>query len=1033
MKHPRKAVNTGHTMTPETKTDSVVAEAAVAEAPVKRPVYWRHFDEYARGEQIDEFVHREFPGEVNELLDPVSRRNFFKVMGASMMLAGLAGCARQPEEKIVPYVKPPEEVVAGKPSYYATAMALGGYGIGLLATSYEGRPTKLEGLPEHPSSLGSTDAWSQASILDMYDPDRLDSVNYTGQISTWAKFVKDTTTKLAELDAVEGAGLAILTETVTSPTLAWQINKLLARYPKAHWYQWDGLGGDNARRGSIMAFGSIVNTIYDFTKAKTILSLDADFLSEGPGRVRYSRDFAASRDFESNGGTMSRLYCVESTPTLTGAAADHKIGVRYLEVETIARAIATRIGVPNAGPSEAIGSTGTWLEAVVEDLQSSGGAVVVVAGEQQPAVVHALAHAINEKLGAVGAGTVKYTEPIEQNPVIQIDSITELTGEMVKGNVKLLVMLGGNPVYTLPGDAHFKEALEGLGGEHLIVHLTPSTNETTHYSHWAIPEAHFLEGWSDVRGHDGTVSLIQPLIQPLYNGKTAHEVMSILLGNDTSTAYDLLRESWMAQVGPVNFDDFWRDALGKGVVAGREAAAKSLQHTFQFPPAPEVKRNGLDVLFRLDENILDGRFANNGWLQELPHPLSRLTWDNALVMHPDTAKANRLMHEDVAELTIGNQTVTGPVLIQFGHPKDVVTIRLGYGRTYCGAVGKGVGFDVAVLRTAKDAWFAMGGSLKNTGKSYELARTEEHWNIEQSLKEQAAVAETRHLIRESSLARFKEQPELFQHMGHPAPEVDNTLYDPVEKDWNIDHKWAMTIDLNKCSGCGVCSIACQAENNIAVVGKDQVRMGREMHWIRVDRYYKGDFDGDVEVVHQPLPCMQCENAPCEPVCPVGATQHSREGLNDMAYNRCIGTRYCLNNCPYKVRRFNFYKYSDHTTPQLKMMRNPNVTVRSRGVIEKCTYCVQRINIARIDAKRDGNGIIADGTVVPACQQACPSNAIAFGNMKDENSQVSKNRESKRNYGLLADIGTRPRTTYLARLRNTSPKLAKNEAPSEGHH
>jgi len=1012
-------------MTPEMKQDSAVAVAAAgADAPAKRLTYWRHFDEYANGENIDEFVHREFPSQVNELLDPVSRRNFFKVMGASMMLAGLAGCARQPEEKIVPYVKPPEEMIAGKPSYYATAMTLGGYGLGLVATSFEGRPTKLEGLREHASSLGSTDIYAQAALLDMYDPDRLDSVNYAGQVSTWARFVKDSTTKLAELDAAAGAGLAILTETVTSPTLAWQINKLLARYPSAKWYQWDGVNGDNVRRGAKMAFGSYANTIYDFAKAKVIVSLDSDFTNDGPARVRQSRDFAHARDFDNNGGTMSRLYVAESSPILVGAMADHKVTVRYPEIETIARAIATQLGVPNAAP---LGKApDTWVKAVVADLKDSKGEAIVIAGSQQPAVVHALAHAINEAIGAVAAKTVSYIEPVEQNPIDQVDSVTELAGEMTKGNVHLLVILGGNPVYSTPADVHFAQAMEKVD---VRVHLTSSENETTHLCHWSIPEAHFLEGWSDVRGHDGAVSIVQPLIQPLYNGKTAHEVLAILLGNDTATAYDLLRESYLAQRGPEKFDDFWRAVVGKGIVDGTQAAAKSVKHAMQFPPQDEVKQaSGLDVHFRNDSSVLDGRFANNGWLQELPRPFTRLTWDNVLLMHPDTAKEQGLKHEDVAELSLGNDKVTGPVAIQFGHPKNAVTVHLGYGRAKVGNVGSGVGFNANVLRTAKSPWFATGAKLTATGATYILARTEEHWNIEQSLKEQGKVAEDRHLIREATLAEYgpkKGDVKFALELGPEEPGREETLNVPEEKDFKIDHRWAMTIDLNKCSGCGVCTIACQAENNIPVVGKEQVRKGREMHWIRVDRYYKGDFDGEVEMAHQPVPCMQCENAPCELVCPVGATQHSREGLNDMAYNRCVGTKYCLNNCPYKVRRFNFFKYADHTTPQLKMMRNPNVSVRGRGVMEKCTYCVQRINIARIDAKRE-NRLIADGEVVPACQQACPSDAIAFGNLNDKESQVVKRRESGRNYALVGDIGTRPRTTYLIKLKNPSNQLAKNE-------
>jgi len=952
-------------------------------------------------------------------------------MGASMMLAGMAGCARQPEEKIVPYVKQPEDIIAGKPKYFATTYTHGGYGHGVVATSYEGRPTKVEGLVEHPASLGAASSFALASVLDLYDPDRLDSINYAGQVSTWARFVKETIAKVHTLDAEQGAGLAILTETITSPTVVWQMKRLQAQYPNLRWYQWDGIGGDNAREGAKLAFGKYAATSYDFTKASVVLSLDSDFLHEGPAQVRYAQDFGHARDYDLNGGKMARLYAAESTPTLTGSAADHRIGVRFPDIETLARVIAQKLGVAGVQVADGAASAipAAWLDALLKDLEGHQGSAVVVPGDSQPAVVHALAHAINEKLGAADGGVVKHTDPIEAEPCNHLASLTELTGNLIKGNVKLLVMLGGNPVYTAPADINFAEALQKADTR---IHLTSHANETSFLCHWTVNEAHYLESWGDVRAYDGTISLVQPLIAPLYNGRSATEVLSILLGNDTSTAHDILRQSWMARRGADGFEDYWRVALGKGVIADSAAPAVRLSISAQFPIHEPRKREGLDVIFRVDTSVLDGRGANNGWLQELPRPLTRITWDNAVIMHPDTARAQGLKHEDLVELTVDGKTVTGPVAIQFGHPKDAVTLHLGYGRTMAGKVGTGVGFNAGAVRIAKNPWFTTGATLKATGGTYELARTEEHWNIEQSLADQARVAGNRHLIREGNLAYYKDHPDFAQHMGHHVPDENNTLYDPVEKNYDTDYKWGMVIDLNKCDGCGVCIVACQSENNIPVVGKSQVRAGREMHWIRVDRYYKGDFNGEIEAVHQPVPCMQCENAPCEPVCPVGATMHSQEGLNDMVYNRCIGTRYCANKWPYKVRRLNFFKYADHTTPTLKMMANPNVTVRSRGVMEKCTYCVQRINVARIDAKREGR-LIADGEVKAACQQACPSGAIAFGNLNDENSKVAQARKSPRNYGLLADIGTRPRTTYLAKLRNPSPALAKNEAPAGSHH
>jgi MoCo/4Fe-4S cofactor protein with predicted Tat translocation signal len=1012
-------------------------------ASTSGPQYWRSLEELAGTQEIDALVHREFPSQAGEILDPVSRRGFMKVMGASMMMAGLASCSRQPEETIVPYVKPPEETIPGKANYYATAMPLAGYGMGLLAVSYEGRPTRLEGLPEHPSSLGATDAHAQASILDMYSPDRLDVTMHGGHISTWVSFQNEATQLLTKLDAVAGAGLHILTGTVTSPTLVWQLQKLLAKYPKATWNQFEPLGRDSIREGARLAFGEYVDTVYDFTKAKVVLSLDANFLEEGVGHVRYARDFAASRDVDVHLGNISRLYVAESAPTLTGASADHKLNLRYHDVETLARLVAEQLGIAGVAPAEEARATvaANWLGAVVNDLKAAAGGAVVLAGEQQPAIVHAIAHAINTHLGSDRSGLVQYVEPVEASPVNQLASVRSLVEAMNAGQVACLVMLGGNPVYDTPADLNFAEALNNVA---VRVHYTADANETTRLSHWAIPATHYLESWGDVRGHDGTISIVQPLILPMYAGKTVHEVMSVLLGEENINPLEIVKSSWIARRGPDGFDAFWKTALGKGVVDGTAAAPKPVKHLLQFAaqqyvPTPAAT---LDIVFRLDPKVLDGQFANNGWLQELPAPLTRLTWDNALFLHPKTAHRLNVKHEDLVELECNGRTVRCPVMVQIGHPQDVGTVHLGYGRTHAGKIGTGVGFNAYSIQTADSPWFATGANVRPTGRTHMLARTEEHWNIEQSLVEQGEVAERRHLIREATVATFLENKEFAKTMGHPAPADSFTLYQPEEKEYvggeYTGYAWGMTIDLNKCTGCNVCTVACQAENNIPIVGKEQVRMGREMHWIRVDRYYKGDFEGDAQVSHQPVPCMQCENAPCEPVCPVGATMHSKEGLNDMVYNRCVGTRYCANNCPYKVRRFNFFHFNireGQDAPSLKMMRNPNVTVRSRGVMEKCTYCVQRINAARIDAKRKGTRI-EDGAIVVACQSACPSSAIQFGDIRNPQSKVAEMKQNPRNYALLGDIGTRPRTTYLARVTNPSPALAGEAnvaAPHGGNH
>lgn len=1016
------------------------------------PGYWRHAGEFAGDVPQDAEKHQEFDNPSAEFLDPAGRRNFMKVMGASMMMAGLTSCARQPEEKIVPYVKPPEESVPGRFEYFATAIPHGGYGVGALAASYEGRPTKLEGLAEHPASLGASSIHGQSALLDLYSPDRLESISRAGTMATWNQFVADISRAMQEIDAAAGEGLTILTETVTSPTIAKQMARLTQKFPKMHWREHDPLGRNNARLGGLHAFGRYVETKIDFQKAKTVLSLDANFLCEGPAHVRYARDFAVTRSADASADApdyeprehfahneMSRLYVAECTPTLTGAGADHLLTVHYPQVETLARMVAERVGVAGAKPNaeNAALLDAAWVDALVADLTHNKGHAVVVAGDAQPPAVHALAHAINGILGAVESGLVTYIDSPEADVTDQAGSLKRLVDDLNNDSVKLLVVLGGNPVYNTPGTIDFAAAMDKAK---LRVHLTGSKNETSELCHWVIPESHTLEGWGDIRAYDGTHSIIQPLIRPLYNSKTAPQILAVLLGEDTALSdYDLVRMNFSAIYG-ADSETRWRKALSTGVVEGTAYAPVSVSYRGAFEDeAVAVPPEELELVFRMDPTIADGRYADNGWLQELPKPLTKLTWDNALYIHPTTAMQREFDHEDVVTINVGGREVRAAVMLMFGHPQGVATLHFGYGRTVVGEIGKDRGFNAYTLQDDASPWYvSQGVTVAKTGRTYMLARTEEHSNIEQSLQTQAEKAEDRHLIRTGTLDYYKSHPDFAQHMGHHAPDRENTLYDPDEKEWD-GFKWGMTIDLNRCNGCGVCTLACQAENNIPIVGKEDVKNGREMHWIRVDRYYKGDMYNDVEAVHQPVPCMQCENAPCEPVCPVGATMHSKEGLNDMVYNRCVGTRYCANNCPYKVRRFNFFHYQirqGQDAPQLKMMRNPNVTVRSRGVMEKCTYCVQRINRARIDAKVDaaqtgaGTPTIADGAVVTACQAACPSQAIDFGDLNQPESRVSKRKQNPRDYGLLADIGTRPRTTYLAKLSNPSPALAGTDAHAE---
>jgi molybdopterin-containing oxidoreductase family iron-sulfur binding subunit len=982
--------------------------------------FWRSLDELSRGESLDEFIRREYPSQVNQLAELPERREFLKLMGASLALAGVASCTRQPTEKIVPYARQPESTIPGKPRFFATAMPWATGAIGLLVESHEGRPTKIEGNPDHPASLGATDAMSQASVLGLYDPDRSQTILHRGRISTWDEFLTDLKAALTAQQAKHGDKLRILTPTVTSPTLAKQCRGVLDVFDRAKWHQYEPVNRDNARGGSSIAFGQdlAVQTRYD--RAKVVVSLECDFLGSGPGNVRSIHDFANGRKVREASREMSRLYVVESTPTATGALADHRLAMRSAEIGLFARLLARRVGVKLASINEATPAMAKWIEAIAKDLEKHRGASLVVAGETQHPIVHALAHSMNAQLGNVGE-TVLYTQAVEFESIDQYDSVKRLAHEMAGGKVELLVIVGGNPVYDAPVDAEFKEALSKVP---FRVHLSLYEDETSELCDWHIPETHFLESWSDARAFDGTVSIVQPLIAPLYNGRSAHELLAAVVDQPGKSAYDIVRERWQKE-WKGDFESAWRRALHDGVVAG--TAFEPIRAKAQlFNPAPAGTATGIEIVFRPDPTVWDGRFANNGWLQELPKPISKLTWDNCAQMSPATAEKLGLENEDVIEIERVGASARSAVWIAAGHADDCITLGLGYGRRRGGAIAKDAGFDVAGLRFAGLPWCAPEAVVRKTGEKHPLASTQMHESME-----------GRDIVRVGTIDRFRENPRFFAERGeHAAPESSAAGEHgeahgaeaggarlPFESTTlpRGDYAWGMVIDLNACTACGACVTACQSENNIPVVGKDQVRRGREMQWIRIDRYFEGE-PSKPSTHFQPVPCMHCEHAPCEVVCPVGATTHSPEGLNEMTYNRCVGTRYCQNNCPYKVRRFNFYLYSDYLTESLKLSRNPDVTVRSRGVMEKCTYCVQRINEAKITAEKE-NRSVRDGEIKTACQAVCPAQAIVFGNVDDPKSAVAKLKSEPHNYGLLEELNTRPRTTYLARLTNPNPELA----------
>jgi molybdopterin-containing oxidoreductase family iron-sulfur binding subunit len=833
-----------------------------------------------------------------------------------------------------------------------------------------------------------------------------------GDVRSWNAFMEAVRGPMNVQKSLAGGGVRILTQTVSSPTLTAQIRSYLEANPQAKWHVYEPINRDNVYEGAKLAFGEPVETRYDLSKADVIVSLDADFLYAGfPGSARYTRDFAARRNPDAN---MNRLYVVESTPSSTGMKADHRLPMWASEIENFARALASAVGV-NAGGS-ASGEEQSFVSALAKDLQSHKGSSVVIVGDHQPPAVHALAHAINQALGNVGQ-TVLYTEPVDANPVNRNESLHALVEDMRAGKVDLLLILGGNPAYDAPAELEFASALKS-NAVNLKVFLGTHRNETAELCQWHVPEAHYLESWSDARAYDGTVSIVQPLIEPLYGGKSAHEIITILAGQSGITGHDLVQAYWQKQHIGADFEAFWRKSLHDGWIGGTAFSPKqaALKPAYQASSKPAegmlytlLVPHTIELNFRRDPSIYDGRFANNGWLQELPKPLTKMTWDNPIMIGPAMAERLKLNFKDVAELEFNGKKVKGAVWIQAGHPDYSITVFLGYGRTRAGRIGTGTGFDVYPLRTSQAPWFAGGAQLRATGETYQLASTQGYQTMETPVGE-------RPLVQERSLEEYKKEPN-FAKEGEPPQDL--TLYKPFDYSKET-YSWGMAIDLNSCVGCNNCIVACQSENNIAVVGKEQTLKGRHMHWLRVDAYYNGPRENP-KGFFQPVPCMQCEDAPCELVCPVQATIHSSEGLNDMVYNRCVGTRYCSNNCPYKVRRFNFLLFQDWETPQFKLMRNPDVTVRSRGVMEKCTYCVQRISERRIDAER-ADSTIKEGDLQTACQQSCPANAIVFGNLNDPNSQVNKWKAQARNYSLLGELNTRPRTTYLAEVRNPNPEL-----------
>lgn len=1031
--------------------------------------YWRSLSHLHQTDEYKNFARDEFPEPIEKTRHPLSRRDFLSLMGASMALAGLASC-RRPVEKIIPYVIQPENIVPGIANRYATAMPFltGAYPI--LVETHEGRPTKIEGHPKHPATLGGSHVFMQAAILGLYDPDRSKFVLHKNEKKTWNDFVKTWEGWQKTIKEQNGRGLAVLSEPFLSPTLFRLKQSFIKEYPEAVWATFDPVSDENIIKGLEIAFGgasaetgpekiqtgarSVYFPKYEWNKAHVILSLDADFLYSETHSIEAARGFAERRHLHSEKHSICRLYAAESTVTLTGAMADHRMRLRSGQIVSFLGALIKELqsqGLAiNLNAESSSDFDAGWIKGLAKDLLRVKGKSIVIAGRQQPAHVHAMVAALNDALGNAGQ-TVHYYE-LKDASVSNLESMKRLTGDIQNDRIHTLIVLGGNPAYNAPSDLKFHELLNKI--KH-TVHLGGYADETAALAEWHIPCSHFMEQWGDVRMADGTASVIQPLIEPLYETKSNAEFLHLLVTGKESRGYDIVRDTWNERIGGIGFEKTWRQVLHEGFLensAGQPSEVKvSLTSVSDYLKtvtlsAETADIKNMEIVFRPSATVFDGRFANNGWLQELPDPVTKITWDNAALISYKTAQALGLGNNlkdgksrpPLVRLQYKGRELVMPVWVLPGQADFSVTVALGYGRRAAGRVGNGVGFDAYSLRTSAALYYDNGLTITPTNENYLIANVQDHGGLdEETLVKKTIDKRVPVFIREATVSEYLRNPD-FAKEANVQPNILPLLgkdgkplsayHSPL--DVTKGYQWGVAIDLNRCIGCNACMIACQSENNIPVVGKEHVANGREMHWLRLDRYFSGSVE-DPQIVFQPVACHHCENAPCEQVCPVAATVHDREGLNVMVYNRCVGTRYCSNNCPYKVRRFNFLDYNgggsgflQAEVPEiLKMSRNPDVSVRMRGVMEKCTYCVQRINEAKFLAKKEGRSV-SDGEILPACAQSCPAKAIVFGNINDPNSKIYELKNDNRNYVMLAELNIRPRTSYLAKLRNPNPDLEK---------
>ncbi len=1017
--------------------------------------YWKSLNELAQNKEYEKFVEREFPENATELNDGVSRKGFLRIMGASIALAGFAAC-RRPVQKILPYSKQPEDIVPGVPLFYASAMPFQGNLTGLVVENHEGRPTKVEGNDLHPASGGNTNAYHQASILEMYDPDRSRTPIRNGGASSSNSFHSFVSDYFADTNK----RVAFISEANSSPTYNGLKEEALNRFNTAEWVTYEPFGEDNVIEGNNIAFGQRLRSYYNYSNADIIVSLDDDILAPThPNNVEYAKQVTSRRKVTSQNDSMNRIYSVENGFSTTGSYADHRLRIKASEMADFANALAATLSAKISGLNSFSGInnkfTGTeYVTVMADDLANSAGRSAVSLGFDYAPEAHAVVAAINNALNNYGT-TVNLLQVPHFDNQNNRTAFARLVNSIKDGNFDAVVIIGANPALTAPADLNFSEALSGAKE---VFHLSTYNDETGKTASWHIPRSHYLEAWGDGYSFGGARAVIQPQIQPLHDSLSEIEFLGAITKAEKVTGYDLVRETFSGYYRS-GFENRWLDILHDGIdvkdgfsVANRSARSVS--------PAPSTAINEIEVVVKADNSVYDGRFANLGWLQELPDPITKITWDNVALISPNTAEKLGISTDDYlgkADQPVLNIAVNGTPIkiaawVQPGHADDSITVHTGYGREGIGRVADvssensqwldpsttSGGVNVYPIRTTSSMLFAQAG-VSVTNETYPIACVQDHHSLEgRDMYRQATLAEYKETadyasfkkIHKYAVPGMKEAAEL----GEDQPISLFNEQTAVEG----EPQWGMAIDLNACFGCGVCIIACQSENNIPVIGKREVERGREMHWIRTDRYYMGDKENP-QAVHQPVPCMHCELAPCEQVCPVAATTHSDDGMNQMTYNRCIGTRYCANNCPFKVRRFNFFNYPKEylTTGEdpdiIQMAMNPEVTVRFRGVMEKCTYCVQRVNREKISAKIEtGSPKPADGTVQTACQQACPADAIYFGDLTDEGSEVSKMKRNERNYLMLEELNVRPRTSYIAKLTNPNPALVKETNEEYAH-